>query len=88
MFRELTLGSKTGWGVFKVNSDEIEIETWTSSNGGALKTVVERGAIIDEETFVITSFHNNYNEKTSVRNDTFHFKQFSPKPDSTNRFIP
>jgi len=86
-FRKLIHNSKSGWGVFQINSGKLKFETWEPSNGGPLKTVVRSGEIIDEETFVITSFQNNYSGKTSVRNDTFHFKKFSPKPDSTNVFI-
>jgi len=74
------------WGVFTSNTNII-METWEPSSGGPLKTVVRSGEILDDKTFVITSFLNNYSGETSTRNDTFYFKEFSPKPDSTNTFI-
>jgi len=86
-FRKLVSSNKSGWGVFRVNGSKIKFEMWTSSNGGPLKTVVRSGEILNDETFVITSFLNNYSGETSTRNDTFYFKKFSPKPDSTNTFI-
>lgn len=87
IFRDAVLRSKTGWGVFSINGKDIEIEMWASSNGGPLKTVIRSGEILNDGTFVITSFLNNYSGETSARNDTFYFKEFSPKPDSTNVFI-
>lgn len=87
MFRDLTLRSKTDWGVFQVDNEDIDIEMWVSSNNGPLKTLVRSGEILDNETFLITSMLNNYSGETTARNDTFYFKEFSPKPDSTNPFI-
>lgn len=78
---------KSGWGVFAITGNEIEFETWEPSNGGPLHSVNRSGKIINNRTFVITSFYNGYDKKISIMNDTFYFKEFSPKPDSTNRFI-
>ena len=74
------------WGVF-TSSTKIIMETWEPSSGGSLKTVIRSGEILNNEMFVITSFLNNYSGETSARNDTFYFKAFGPKPDSTNTFI-
>jgi hypothetical protein len=52
---------------------------------------VRAGQILNDTTFVIAeSYRMNEGKKTEVkeRNETYHFKQFNPKPDSTNRFIP
>jgi len=79
--------SKSGWGIFVINEGELEFETWEPSSGGSLKTVVRSGSILNDSTFLITSFYNGYSEETTVKNDTFRFKSFSPKPDSTNMFV-
>ena len=86
-FRKASLRSKTGWGVFQTSQSTIQIETWLASSGGRLKTGIKTGEIINNEMFVIYSSLNNYSGETSARNDTFYFKEFSPKPDSTNTFI-
>ena len=75
------------WGVFNIADEYIEFETWESGNGSALKTVIRSGDILNDTTFVLTILYNNYNDNTIILNDTFQFKQFSPKPDSTNLFI-
>jgi len=51
---------------------------------------VREGDIINDTTFVISvSYRMKKGKKTEVkaRNETYHFKQFSPQPDSTNNFI-
>lgn len=79
--------SKTGWGTFHITSNEIQFETWEPSSGGPLKTVIRSGKILNDTTFTITKFINNYDGKTTSKNDVYHFRPFTPKPDSTNKFI-
>jgi len=87
-FAQFVRKSKTGWGVFQVNANEIEFETWEPSSGGGLKTSVRSGVILNDTTFVITNLFSNYTKKNYPKNDTFHFKKLTPKPDSTNRWVP
>ncbi|MDR1119867.1 MAG: hypothetical protein LBM08_03005 [Dysgonamonadaceae bacterium] len=68
---------KIGWGVFIVNGDEIQCEQWTSSVGGGLPIYKWSGKIENDTTF-----------RHSDSNETWHFKKFTLKPDSTNNFIP
>ncbi|MGB0840304.1 MAG: hypothetical protein ACPGXL_09200 [Chitinophagales bacterium] len=86
-FRDATQRSKGGWGIFQVNGKEITFEMWSESTELEVKTAVYSGKIIDEEIFVITSLLNNYSGETTARNDTFFFKPFHPKPDSTYRRV-
>ena len=79
--------NKTGWGVFQINGSAIEFEIWGPNNGGRLKTNLRSGIILNDSTFLINSLFSNYDGQTTVEEDTFHFKEFSPKPDSTNTFI-
>ena len=75
---ELIKKNKIGWGVFQIIEDKIISESWTTNSGGGGLPVYKWSAKI-------------VNDTTFLRNDsnqTWHFKQFSPKPDSTNRFIP
>jgi hypothetical protein len=82
------------WGVFKVNGSEIVIERWvTASGGGIYPTQILKGEIKNDTTI---NFHTlvgahpvNYNRKKKILkiDETYHFRQMSPKPDSTNKFI-
>jgi hypothetical protein len=78
---------KTGWGVFHIDNDKIQFETWEPSSGGPLKTVIRSGQIINDTSFVITNLYGGYTKRNYPKNDTFYFHAFSPKPDSTNAFI-
>ncbi len=84
-FKKLINKAKPGWGVFEINSNKITFETWVPGNGGPLTTVIRSGEIINHQTFVITS--HMHKGKKSIENDTFYFKKFDLKPDSTNSFI-
>ena len=77
---------KAFWGVFLVNDNKIEYEKWESPTEGF--TISKRsGYIEDDTTFHITKRFFSYNKKTYHADEIWHFKQFSPKPDSTNNYI-
>ena len=75
---ELIRKNKIGWGVFQVIEDKIIFESWSTNSGGGGLPVYKWSAKIENDTTFL-----RYDS-----NQTWHFKQFSPKPDSTNRFIP
>ena len=82
--------SKIGWGVFFVDKDIIKHETWRGSPGfEKLPTEIFEGKILNDTTFHITKYYLSNGENSSAKNMLFHFKQFSPKPDSTaaNKWI-
>lgn len=64
---------KTRWEVFQISGSVIEFEGW-ESNGLNLTSDTRCGEILNDTTFRINKY-------------VYHFKQFAPKPDSTNRFI-
>ena len=81
---------KTNWGIFNIENDNIQFERWYPSSGGPLEAYVRVGKILNDTTFHITETYRLLNgEKTQYRlkDEIYHFKQFSPKPDSTNNFI-
>jgi hypothetical protein len=80
---------KGDWGLFEIENDNIKFERW-ASGGGPFNAYMSEGKILNDSTFHITKRYRLKNEvKTEIRtrNDIYHFKQFSPKPDSTNNFI-
>ena len=68
---------KTGWGIFVVQNNKIEYEQWSTADGpgGGLPVFKNSYDIVNDTTLI------NYSGRI------YHFKQFSPKPDSTNNFI-
>ena len=82
--------TKYNWGVFVIEGNSVRFERWYPSSGPPLKAYVRAGEIIDDTTFVISqSYRVVDGQKTEVRerDETYHFKEFSPKPDSTNGFV-
>lgn len=77
------------YGLFQINDTNIKFERLYP---GEIKTAyIREGTILNDTTFHITeSYRMKDNKKTEVRvkDEIYHFKQFSPKPDSTNSFIP
>lgn len=78
--------NKIGWGVYVINNDNIEIENWAATEGKR-KTSSRKGKILNDSTFVITRFFSAFTQKEYEISDSYHFKAYSPKPDSTNSFI-
>jgi hypothetical protein len=73
-------------GVFQIMYPDIEIETW-DYGGDGITTFTRFGKIINDTTFIINKMVNNGGHHVFSENLTYRFKQFSPKPDSTNVFI-
>ncbi len=83
----------TNWGVFQINNDVIKFEKWMFPAPPVMRyqPYISEGKILNDTTFHITeSYTIDYTgEKNGIseRDETYHFKKFSPKPDSTNTFI-
>ena len=71
------------WGVFFINDDKIIINKLF---GGYphVGTVLE-GVILNDTTFHITKYI--FDNKESEIDEVYHFREFYPKPDSTNNYI-
>ena len=77
------------WGIFKVEGNELLFERWYPSQP-PIKAYIRSGIILNDTTFKINDFYGmQEGRKTNVesRNEFYHFKAFSPKPDSTNTYI-
>lgn len=70
-------------GVFQLTSPEMKFEIWEYRN----TTNIHFGNIINDTTFIIKKRVNHRTRSTYSEKLTYRFKQFSPKPDSTSRFI-
>ena len=75
------------WGVFEIHDDSIVFERWGILEGGD-PVLRFSGRILNDTTFIITKCENPHSGDVCQEQDLFHFRQFSPKPDSTNMFIP
>ncbi len=83
--------AKQTWGIFQIENGKIKFERWYPSSGGPLMAFVRSGQVLNDTTFHITESYRMQNgQKTEirVRDEIYHFQQFSPKPDSTNKFVP
>ena len=78
--------SKYIWQVFLIEGSTIQCSGWGSSVGGGLPSYKCIGTIENDTTFrFIKSIDSKGRE--FEKNDVYHFRQFSPKPDSTNVYI-
>lgn len=75
------------WGVFEIHDDSIVFERWGILEGGD-PVLRFSGRILNDTTFIITKCENPHSGDVCQEQDLFHFRHFSPKPDSTNMFIP
>ena len=77
---------KLSWGVFEINEYKIQYSSWSTSVGGGLPAFKSIGIIENDSTFKITNTVDRDGNNFS-KTDIYHFRHFSPKPDSTNNFI-
>lgn len=88
-FYEHIKNNKTCWCVYRIEDRNIKTNYWVSPR--PFRCYFQEGAILNDTTFVIQRYYKMENgekiEETET-NRTYHFRQFSPKPDSTNMFIP
>lgn len=73
-------------GVFRIGNSLIEFEAWEYRSW----TYTYFGKIINDTTFIINKRVYRSSSKSNItydENTTYRFRQFSPKPDSTNVFI-
>lgn len=79
--------SKINWGLFNVHDTVIQFERWYPSSGGPTQAYIRSGIIINDTTFHITQSRRSNGSKTEPKDEFYHFKAFSPKPDSTNSYM-
>ena len=86
-FSDFLKKDKYRWGLFQIHDDSIFFERWVIDDGGY---PVGRfvGNIINDTTFFISTIEYPDDNEEYQQNHLFHFRAFSPKPDSTNIFVP
>lgn len=77
---------KFHWGVYQIDGNSIKFERWYPSEK-PYRTTIREGEILNDSTFIITKTYKANSNEVRERNETYKFKKFSPKPDSTNIFI-
>lgn len=76
------------WGLYLIEGNNIKIEYYVPKMVVGMPAYLETGNIINDTTFVITEVERSKDgSEHKILNDKFHFKHFSPKPDSTNNFV-
>jgi hypothetical protein len=87
-FYERYKNDKMFWGVFSIENSSIIYEKWGINEGGGMPVGQFSGPILSDTSFHIISFLEPKTGKTHGIDRIYYFKPFSPKPDSTNMFIP
>jgi hypothetical protein len=77
---------RINWGIFHIFNDQIVLEIWSSSKGGAPPLYRRQGSILNDSTFILTSYES-CEGYSGEGEDTYYFKNLAVKPDSTNTVI-
>ncbi len=79
------------WGLFSIDGDSIAIENWYPRICGKPSILME-GHVLNDSSFILTRSLSKNSNSTVVDSFgsslTYSFRQFGPKPDSTNDFVP
>lgn len=79
---------RLNWGLAVVDESFIKLEQWYPSSGGPMPVRNRNGKVLDDKTFKFTESTDQKGKDKETIDQTYHFRQFSPKPDSTNNFVP
>ncbi len=82
--------NKNLWGIFNIDNDTIRIEGLNSDGRVRAYMYTEIVIIKNDTTICLIRVQSSTGKAATtpyIKNTTYHFKQFSPKPDSTNVFI-
>lgn len=79
--------NRLNWGIVVVDESIIKVEQWYPSSGGPMPVRIRSGVVLDDTTFKFTESTNQKGKDRETLDQTYHFRQFSPKPDSTNNFV-
>lgn len=71
------------WGLFKINENEIIYEMWTPDD-----TWIFSGLVLNDTTFHIDLLQNANGSDVRMFDETYHFVEYSPKPDSISQYVP
>jgi hypothetical protein len=83
---EIAKRNLINWGVFSIDGTEISMEKWEPTEG-MRRTSIKRGIVLNNQSFIINYLYSPFSNKNNKVSDIYHFRTFSPKPDSTNNFI-
>lgn len=83
----LRLTIKTNWGIYKFEGNNLEIQHWLPSKS-CHEVQTLKGNVVNDSTFVITSFVSTKDSKVNEVKATYKFVPFSLKADSIVSFIP
>jgi hypothetical protein len=86
---ELMKKEKICWGLYLIENESIVIQRWGGSTSGVHPVITSYGTIINDTTYkIIKTTDSGRSDADWTRDIIYNFRTFSPKPDSTNVFIP
>jgi len=74
------------WGVFVAEDSIIKIDSWFPGPK-PYKAYVMEGIVLNDTTFQITKSYRSNGSELREKDEIYYFREFSPKPDSTNKYI-
>ena len=77
---------KDNWGIYQIHGDSIVFERWYPSSP-PYKASLRIGKILNDTTFLIRKVMHSDGSAPRSLNETYYFKKFDGKPDSSNKFI-
>ena len=78
---------KSCWGLFVINYQIIKFEHYYITDDINKRSYIREGTILNDSTFHITVSYRSDGSERREKDETYHFRAFSPKPDSTSNFV-
>lgn len=78
--------ARWNWGLFRVEGRRLTFERWYPGNRWS-HPCTGRADILNDTTFVVRDVRCRGEDEDDNDDQTFRFRAFSPKPDSTSRYV-
>lgn len=86
--KEFNHGIQTFWGVFIINDTSIKIEYLMPRMIEGRPAYIKNGTILNDTTFIMKErYRSKDGSEYQEIEEIYHFRNFSPKPDSTNSYV-
>jgi hypothetical protein len=75
------------WGLYSIENKNIKVEHLQGCGYITPCAYLYIGTILNDTTILFTEHNATEGSDDNKCNNLYHFKEFSPKPDSTNQFV-
>ncbi|HPM11985.1 MAG TPA: hypothetical protein PK734_00680 [Bacteroidales bacterium] len=85
--KKVQTNDKESWGLFIIENNVIKTERYYPTDQFRKPLYIREGHVLNDSTFHISVSYRSNGTEWGTNDETYHFRKYSPKPDSTQTFL-